>query len=158
MPSSGEQRIIADLVDRGICKLPFKKTFFEDPKFIHGLIMSGKRVFLQVGQCGKSSFRNLEIIRDILKQNGMYCKVYSEKTIKAISPNVVRKLYDDFVLLGVFMGERDEIKIVNYELFAEDLPKSCLPFQTTYDEDGIGECSWLRQWCRFFDIISPIHL
>ena len=124
MPSSGEQRIIADLVDRGICKLPFKKTFFEDPKFIHGLIMSGKRVFLQIGQCGKSSFRNPEIIRDILKQNGMYCKVYSEKTIKAISPNVVRKLYDDFVLLGVFMGERDEIKIVNYELFAADLPNA----------------------------------
>ena len=53
----------------------------------------------------------------------MSCKIYSKKTIKAIHPNAVRRFFDDFVLLGVFMGEREEITIINYELSLTDSSK-----------------------------------
>ena len=122
-PSSGEQRIIGELVDKGICKLPFKKTFFEDPEFISQLLRTGKRVFLQMGKYGDAFFRDPDIVKNILRRNGMSCKIYSRKTIKAIHPNAVRRFFDDFVLLGVFMGEREEITIINYELSLTDSSK-----------------------------------
>ena len=37
-----------------------------------------------------------------------------------LKPNIIRKLYDDLVLPGAFMGGRDEVKLVNYELFKAD--------------------------------------
>ena len=89
----------------------------------HNAVLSADRVFLQMGKYGDAFFRDPDIVKNILRRNGMSCKIYSRKTIKAIHPNVVRRFFDDFVLLGVFMGEREEITIINYELSLTDSSK-----------------------------------
>lgn len=125
VPKSVTCMIIPELVDSGVCKLPFPNVFMEEPSLIHEYIAQGKRVFFQRG-CLRDA-KDLDGFKSRIESMGLSLKLFGVWNVPGISPNPIRHLYDKLLFPGYAMDSRPEITVAYYEVVvAEELSNNPL--------------------------------
>ena len=106
--------IISELIDSGICRLPFPSTFEEDPNQIVLFLDEGKRVFYQRDYfCSKASF---ECFRTKMQEMGLELRRHGVWSVPAVSPNFIKRSYDKILFHDDTMNRRPEVVATFYEI------------------------------------------
>ena len=113
-PKSVEEMIIPELVASGVCGLPFPHVFEESPDVIQKYVSDGKRVFLLQGHFYNKDYFNG--FKSRIESMGFTLKLFGVWNVPEISPNPVRRLYDQFLFPGYSMDSRPEITAAYYEV------------------------------------------
>ena len=113
-PASWHQEIIPELVDSGVCRMPFPDVFEESPEKICKYVTEGRRVFvLQNHFLCKESF---ESFNSRLEGMGLSLKIFGIWNVPKIEPNPLRHFYDRLLFPGYDMDSRPEITVIYYEI------------------------------------------
>ena len=119
-PKSYRQMVIPELVDSGVCVLPFPHVFEECPGLIREFLAKGRHVFILQGHFYVKGY--LENFKSRIESMGLALKLFGVWNVPGITPNPVRHFYDKFLFPGYAMDSRPEITAAYYEVVvAEEL-------------------------------------
>lgn len=112
---SGKRRelIVLELVESGLCRLPFPKTFKEDPEQIQKYISEGRRVFLHASFNEKDEAAKF---MSRIESMGLTLRKFGVWKVPEVFPNPMRHLYDKILFPDCSMDSRPEITVAYYEV------------------------------------------
>lgn len=113
-PKTWRSRIIPELIDAGICRLPFPSTFEEDANQIVSFLGDGKRVFYQ--RDFFSSKASFECFRAKIQEMGLELREHGTWSVPEMSTNAIKHLYDKLLFHGDAMDCRPEVATTFYEI------------------------------------------
>lgn len=113
-PTSYGQRNIPELVEDGTCKLPFERTFLEDPRYVRELIERGNRVFLE--QDALWGEENWPDFQSRLTSVGLKSYLFGVWQVGAIDHDVIRGIYDSLLFRDFRMDSRPDVTAVYHEI------------------------------------------
>ncbi len=113
-PVSLHQLIIPELVDSGVCGMPFPSVFVERPELVCDYVAEGKNVFFL-----RSHFcvdENMLSFKSRIEGMGLALKPFGVWNVPGVSPNPIRHLYDRLMFQGYSMDSRPEITVAYYQI------------------------------------------
>ena len=113
--------IISELIDSGICRLPFPSTFEEDPNQIVLFLDEGKRVFYQRDYLDdKESF---DCFKARIQGMGLELRRHGVWSVPEVSPSYIKHFYDKLLFHDDTMNRRPEVVASFYEIVKAESKK-----------------------------------
>ena len=109
--------IIPELVESGVCGMPFPVVFDERPELVKEFISNGKRVFFLRDMFFKEEYDDFKMR---IEGMGLVLREFEVWNVPGISPNPIRHLYDKLLFPGYSMDSRPEITVAYYEVVPTD--------------------------------------
>ncbi len=112
------QLIIPELVDSGVCGMPFPNVFVECPELICDYVAEGKSVFFHRSHF--CSDEKLLSFKSRIEGMGLALKPFGVWEVPGIAPNPIRHLYDKLLFPGYSMDSRPAITAAYYQIVKAD--------------------------------------